>query len=950
MRSLTSTLLEAQRRDTDVFMKLTFSKAGESDVVIEEDRVLRISGDVSADSQKVDVIFDNSDAHFNSLDLRGWTVVVERGLRTTSTIEYDAMPPMKVISQYYVSSDQPALYCVMLFIGIPDRLKLDKASKDYYNHWSNTKTVKSLITEIASGVAVDTELTEEQTTNDTTLNLYGASAQTVVGVALTITNRTVTKLAFKLAKFGSPGGDVTFKITEATLDEETGKVTVGSVLASKTVATSAISGTAAFVEATLTTPLLVNQRVWLTCDYNGGDASNYVTIKTNSEQVKPFEALVSDGLDEAAASPDETWEDGGQGGVYRYKYTGGSGTTNGVDCFTVLTAYTVTYDSEDSLIDVYVPADGFTISEGSSRLDTINTLLQFTGCVMRDESDGNLHVFVPTTTGEVYDYQYELEDNVAIDGGSAAIDRASTLPALSTYIDLENPFDFSGVVTKLAILAASNMTGMRVGSFYLISGTTYKCRDSVAIGAVTAGSEQDFSTELTVVAGDFPGCYFATGTIEAATSGGSGVMSIASEQIDPDDSASYSLSSGYAMSLYGLRATEHEFFAKAVRSALVLPNAITVHSFPEDDDQYTGSANSTASYALYPNPNSVKAHLASNAQAASIAAAMIAMLEMKAQGGSATVPVNLGAEVYDYCKVTDARQSDSRTGNLGYIKWWWKKPRTDREKEEFHMTFSFGEFKRAAIRGPHFPPVSKIPPITLEEFTAEQWGTNDSFYDRFDVIEPVVERLDARAKTEDELNNTIDTSLIRYLKHLHQDKTPQLGGDLDLDGKNIDFATTKNISDCLDEDNMASNSATKLATQQSIKAYVDSKIVKIKAKQYTRVMTAASGDVAYTGIGFQPKGLIVFATGGTFKYCWGMSDSTTVGGSFNQYQTMLAFVPGDWASFIGDSGAPFIVIKETDANYQYAYVTSMDADGFTLTWTKAGSPTDTILLHVMAFS
>jgi len=54
-----------------------------------------------------------------------------------------------------------------------------------------------------------------------------------------------------------------------------------------------------------------------------------------------------------------------------------------------------------------------------------------------------------------------------------------------------------------------------------------------------------------------------------------------------------------------------------------------------------------------------------------------------------------------------------------------------------------------------------------------------------------------------------------------QDGSPQLGGDLDLNGNNIDFPTTPNISDCLDEDTMSSDSATKICTQQSIKAYVD---------------------------------------------------------------------------------------------------------------------------------
>lgn len=59
------------------------------------------------------------------------------------------------------------------------------------------------------------------------------------------------------------------------------------------------------------------------------------------------------------------------------------------------------------------------------------------------------------------------------------------------------------------------------------------------------------------------------------------------------------------------------------------------------------------------------------------------------------------------------------------------------------------------------------------------------------------------------------------LADIVDDTTPQLGGDLDLNGNSIDFPTTANISDVLDEDNMASDSPTMLATQQSIKAYAD---------------------------------------------------------------------------------------------------------------------------------
>ena len=68
------------------------------------------------------------------------------------------------------------------------------------------------------------------------------------------------------------------------------------------------------------------------------------------------------------------------------------------------------------------------------------------------------------------------------------------------------------------------------------------------------------------------------------------------------------------------------------------------------------------------------------------------------------------------------------------------------------------------------------------------------------------------------------------------DLAPQLGGDLDLNGHGIDFPTTPNITDVLDEDSMVSDSATKLATQQSIKKYIDDGLA---ALFYNNVITWA---------------------------------------------------------------------------------------------------------------
>jgi hypothetical protein len=88
------------------------------------------------------------------------------------------------------------------------------------------------------------------------------------------------------------------------------------------------------------------------------------------------------------------------------------------------------------------------------------------------------------------------------------------------------------------------------------------------------------------------------------------------------------------------------------------------------------------------------------------------------------------------------------------------------------------------------------------------------------------------------------------LANIVEDSSPQLGGDLDLNSNNIDFPSVANISDCLDEDNMASNSATKLATQQSIKAYADLKATKGANSDITSLSGLTTAlSVAQGGIG-----------------------------------------------------------------------------------------------------
>jgi len=141
---------------------------------------------------------------------------------------------------------------------------------------------------------------------------------------------------------------------------------------------------------------------------------------------------------------------------------------------------------------------------------------------------------------------------MAIDVGSLATDRGSSHANLWTKIDTTNPANATGIIDTVRTWYETAATGFYVGTFYLVSGTDYKCRDSVSIGNVASGSEQTFSgLSENIESGDFIGCYETTGRIEFDTSGGSGLYRIKEYQIDPANQATYALAGSYPISLYG---------------------------------------------------------------------------------------------------------------------------------------------------------------------------------------------------------------------------------------------------------------------------------------------------------------------------------------------------------------------------------------------------------------
>ena len=111
------------------------------------------------------------------------------------------------------------------------------------------------------------------------------------------------------------------------------------------------------------------------------------------------------------------------------------------------------------------------------------------------------------------------------------------------------------------------------------------------------------------------------------------------------------------------------------------------------------------------------------------------------------------------------------------------------------------------------------------------------------------------------------------------------------------------------------------------------------AISFTRDMTAATGDVSYIGTGFTPTAMIVFASvAGTTSWFIGAAGSNRTGkGLANVGNTAY----GDQIVAIN--------LQTGGSDHQKTTVKSWDANGFTLTWTKTGTPTGTGYISVICF-
>jgi hypothetical protein len=104
----------------------------------------------------------------------------------------------------------------------------------------------------------------------------------------------------------------------------------------------------------------------------------------------------------------------------------------------------------------------------------------------------------------------------SLDVGAEATDRSTQGGGSSyTYISTTNPLNISGTLTTLEIWAAESITGLTVGLWRFVSGSTFKCIAVASVGNITQGAKRTVTgLSLVGAAGDFVGVYSTNGREE----------------------------------------------------------------------------------------------------------------------------------------------------------------------------------------------------------------------------------------------------------------------------------------------------------------------------------------------------------------------------------------------------------------------------------------------------
>lgn len=337
--------------------------------------------------------------------------------------------------------------------------------------------------------------------------------------------------------------------------------------------------------------------------------------------------------------------------------------------------YTIDWDDQDLLADVVIPANSFKIAKGDSRYEVWKKLLMYFDGVSRIGTDGHIHILrAPaiekyTTDDDNFDYVYS-SDYI---GQTFTPSYPHTIRGVRLLLYRLAGGSPGTVTVSIRATAGGVPTGAD-----LAVGTTDG--NTLPTGSPYEWREITFSSPLALTAATmYAICVTSPGLQNAnrlnwridatapAYAGGTGLS-----YADPNWSTTACdnlfrevTTDSYE---YALAAGSHPFFDKGYQRRLVIPNKVVVSSLSTDETQYTGSATDAISYAKMPVTWYYQFHLASDAQAALIAAAIQKRFTLEAESGSGNVPPNVAQEMYDYVAIVDLFDGQTRYGNVGYIR------------------------------------------------------------------------------------------------------------------------------------------------------------------------------------------------------------------------------------------------------------------------------------------
>lgn len=113
-------------------------------------------------------------------------------------------------------------------------------------------------------------------------------------------------------------------------------------------------------------------------------------------------------------------------------------------------------------------------------------------------------------------------------------------------------------------------------------------------------------------------------------------------------------------------------------------------------------------------------------------------------------------------------------------------------------------------------------------------------------------------------------------------------------------------------------------------------ITKLFMGALTRDMAATDGNVSYTGVGFVPKKITFY---GNIDSTVGYTIGATIGSSSTNNRCMYTLNAS--STTLRQTASQCIFLYTGVGTYQAATLVSFDSDGFTLAWSKGGSPTGT---------